>query len=195
MKIAFTGNPNYGIAQAWHQTTTNSYTEDLYKTDFFSRENGWGLDTASKRREFAQHISNYDVFINNSALYHFHQVNLLKDVYEYWDSIEKFGRIINIGSTADRNNKATSWVYPTEKKALREYSLSLSQRSIWENHPIKVTYLSFGSLQTKQVSEKHPDRTLMSLDVVCDVIKQMLLQDTNCLISEYRIDPIQQNNT
>jgi len=24
------------------------------------------------------------------------------------------------------------------------------------------------------------------------VIKQILLQDTNCLISEYRIDPIQQ---
>lgn len=198
MKIAFTGNPKYGVAKAWNKLVKGTFdvnNKQTYETDFFSRETGWDLDVASKRRQFAEHIKNYDVFINSSALYHFHQVNLLKDVYEYWNSIEKYGRIINIGSTADRNNKATSWVYPTEKKALREYSMSLSQRSIWENHPIKVSYVSFGSLQTKNVHEKHPTRTLMSLDVVCNVLKQIINQDTECLISEYRIDPIQQNNT
>ena len=79
-------------------------------------------------------------------------------------------------------------------KSLREFSLSLSQRSIWENHPIKVSYISFGSLQTKAVNEKHPDRTLMSLETVCNVIESVLKQDEDNLISEYRIDPIQKNN-
>ena len=188
MKIAFTGNPTYGVAEAWNKTIYHHFT------DFFSRNNGWDLDLPRKRREFAKHIVEYDVFINSSALYHFHQVNLLKDVFEHWDNIGKSGRIINIGSTADRNNKATSWVYPTEKKALKEFSLSLSQRGIWENHPIKVSYISFGSLQTKAVNEKHPDRTLMSLETVCNVIESVLKQDEDSLISEYRIDPIQKNN-
>ena len=61
-------------------------------------------------------------------------------------------------------------------------------------HPIKVSYISFGSLQTKAVNEKHPDRTLMSLEKVCNVIESVLKQDEDSLISEYRIDPIQKNN-
>ena len=107
MKIAFTGNPNYGVAEAWNKTIYHHFT------DFFSRNNGWDLDLPRKRREFAKHIVEYDVFINSSALYHFHQVNLLKDVFEHWDKIGKSGRIINIGSTADRTVSYTHLTLPT----------------------------------------------------------------------------------
>jgi NADP-dependent 3-hydroxy acid dehydrogenase YdfG len=187
MKIAFTGRPTYGVAEAW-----NKYTN--YETDFFSRTNEWNFDKREHQREFAKFMveQDYDVFVNSSALSKFNQTNLLKEVVEIWNEAGKGGRIICIGSTADRHNKATEWVYPTQKKALREYSASLSMKGIWDNWPVKVSYISFGSLQTKQVHAKHPDRTLMEMKRVVETIDYIINQPTDTLISEIRIDPIQE---
>jgi len=63
--------------------------------------------------------------------------------------------------------------------------------SVWQDHPTKVSYISFGSLKTSKVHKKHPDRTLMELRQAVSVIKQVIDQDKDNVLSEYRIDPIQ----
>jgi len=187
VKIAYTGNPNYGLAEAWGKTVSSS----VYYTDYFSRRNHWNFDEPEIRYKFARESLLYDIVINNSALHNFQQTLLLKDIWDIWNKEQHSGRIINIGSTADRSNSGTDWIYPTEKKALREFSLGLSMMSVWQDHPTKVSYISFGSLMTSKVHKKHPDRTLMDLRQAVSVIKQVVDQDKDNVLSEYRIDPIQ----
>lgn len=194
MKIAYTGNPTYGLAQAWSRRvagTIDVKNNTRYETHFFSRANSYNFDDPEARHNFAKVSLEYDVVINSSALHNFQQTLLLKQVWDVWNEQSKVGRIINIGSTADRSNSGTDWIYPTEKKALREFSLGLSMMSVWQNHPTKVSYISFGSLQTSKVHKKHPDRTLMDLTKAVRIIKQVVDQDKENVLSEYRIDPVQ----
>ena len=194
MKIAYTGNPTYGLAQAWSRRvagTIDVKNNTRYETHFFSRANSYNFDDPEARHTFAKVSLEYDVVINSSALHNFQQTLLLKQVWDVWNEQSKVGRIINIGSTADRSNSGTDWIYPTEKKALREFSLGLSMMSVWQNHPTKVSYISFGSLQTSKVHKKHPDRTLMDLTKAVSIIKQVVDQDKENVLSEYRIDPVQ----
>jgi|TARA_A100001011_G_C14307325_1_gene843761 short-subunit dehydrogenase len=194
MKIAYTGNPTYGLAQAWSRRvagTIDVRNNTRYETHFFSRANSYNFDDPEARHNFAKVSLEYDVVINSSALHNFQQTLLLKQVWDLWNEQSKVGRIVNIGSTADRSNSGTDWIYPTEKKALREFSLGLSMMSVWQNHPTKVSYISFGSLQTSKVHKKHPDRTLMDLTKAVNVIKQIVDQDQENVLSEYRIDPVQ----
>lgn len=194
MKIAYTGNPTYGLAQAWSRRvagTIDVRNNTRYETHFFSRANSYNFDDPEARHNFAKVSLEYDVVINSSALHNFQQTLLLKQVWDLWNEQSKVGRIVNIGSTADRSNSGTDWIYPTEKKALREFSLGLSIMSVWQNHPTKVSYISFGSLQTSKVHKKHPDRTLMDLTKAVNVIKQIVDQDQENVLSEYRIDPVQ----
>ena len=194
MKIAYTGNPTYGLAQAWSRRvagTIDVKNNTRYETHFFSRANSYNFDDPEARHNFAKVSLEYDVVINSSALHNFQQTLLLKQVWDLWNEQSKVGRIVNIGSTADRSNSGTDWIYPTEKKALREFSLGLSMMSVWQNHPTKVSYISFGSLQTSKVHKKHPDRTLMDLTKAVNVIKQIVDQDQENVLSEYRIDPVQ----
>jgi short-subunit dehydrogenase len=194
MKIAYTGNPTYGLAQAWSRRvagTIDVKNNTRYETHFFSRANSYNFDDPEARHNFAKVSLEYDVVINSSALHNFQQTLLLKQVWDLWNEQSKVGRIVNIGSTADRSNSGTDWIYPTEKKALREFSLGLSMMSVWQNHPTKVSYISFGSLQTSKVHKKHPDRTLMDLTKAVSIIKQVVDQDKENVLSEYRIDPVQ----
>jgi short-subunit dehydrogenase len=194
MKLAYTGNPTYGLAQAWSRRvagTIDVKNNTRYETHFFSRANSYNFDDPEARHNFAKVSLEYDVVINSSALHNFQQTLLLKQVWDVWNEQSKVGRIINIGSTADRSNSGTDWIYPTEKKALREFSLGLSMMSVWQNHPTKVSYISFGSLQTSKVHKKHPDRTLMDLTKAVSIIKQVVDQDKENVLSEYRIDPVQ----
>ena len=194
MKIAYTGNPTYGLAQAWSRRvagTIDVRNNTRYETHFFSRANSYNFDDPEARHNFAKVSLEYDVVINSSALHNFQQTLLLKQVWDVWNEQSKVGRIVNIGSTADRSNSGTDWIYPTEKKALREFSLGLSMMSVWQNHPTKVSYISFGSLQTSKVHKNHPDRTLMDLTKAVNVIKQIVDQDQENVLSEYRIDPVQ----
>ena len=153
MKIAYTGNPTYGLAQAWSRRvagTIDVKNNTRYETHFFSRANSYNFDDPEARHNFAKVSLEYDVVINSSALHNFQQTLLLKQVWDVWNEQSKVGRIINIGSTADRSNSGTDWIYPTEKKALREFSLGLSMMSVWQNHPTKVSYIKLISFLPKR---------------------------------------------
>ena len=97
-------------------------------------------------------------------------------------------RIISIGSTTDRVKKATSWIYNAEKKALRDYSNSLSLTGVWEGGP-RVSLISFGSLSN--VQDKHPDRICLDIDRAACYIKWLIEQPTDICINEISIDPVQ----
>ena len=195
MKILMTGNPQYGLAESWkkrHAGTYNVSTGETYHTNFASRHNDYDLSIKEHQKRLAKDSLDYDVFINNSALHEFNQLLLFKRVFDLWHEHNKPGRIINVGSTIDRSAKATTWLYPIEKKTLQTYSSQASQLSIWAKEiPVMVSYISFGSLATKAVDQKHPDRVLMPLERACEVIKFILDQPKETLISEIRIDQVQ----
>ena len=103
----------------------------------------------------------------------------------------KQGHIINIGSTVDRSTKGAEWIYPQEKQALKSLSHQLAMLGIWGQSGIRVSYISFGSLETKKVSEKHPDRTLMNVTQAAEYIKWVIDAPINININELHMDPIQ----
>ena len=179
-KILFTGNINYGIAKEFYK---------LYPdTTFISRETDYDLTDKSVQEKVATECLNYDIFVNNSALYRFEQTNLLQCVFKKSKEHKHNLYIINIGSTIDRFNKGTDWIYSAEKKALRDFSDSLSKQSVWTNAP-RVTLISFGSLSN--VRHKHPDRTCLPISVTAKYIKWLLKQPKELHIHEISIDPVQ----
>jgi hypothetical protein len=182
MKILITGNPTKGLAQSMHGIWPDA--------SFVSRENGWDLDKDQRRRDLAQLALEYDVFINNSALWQFQQTLLLREVYAVARDHKHQLHIISIGSTADRTSKGSDWTYQHEKKSLRDFCNSLGLLSTWGGGP-KVSLLSVGSLSN--VQHKHPSRTCMELDQAAQYVKWMVDQPANLIINELSIDPIQEN--
>ena len=79
-------------------------------------------------------------------------------------------------------------MYNAEKKALRDFSNSLSLTAVWEGGP-KVNYVSFGSLSN--VQEKHPDRICLDIDVAANYIKWIVDQPQGICINELSVDPLQ----
>ena len=55
----------------------------------------------------------------------------------------------------------------------------------------RSTEVMLHNAQHEKVHKKHPDRTLMELRQAVSVIKQVIDQDKDNVLSEYRIDPIQ----
>ena len=178
-KILITGNPTVGLASA-----LNAIWPDAV---FASRANGWDLTDDQRKRDLATEALNYDVFINNSALWRYHQTLLLKEVYSTAKTAAHQLRIICIGSTTDRTSKGSDWLYHHEKIALREYCNSLSLLGTWGGGP-RVTLLSFGTLSNNQ--HKHPDRKCMDINLAATYIKWVLDQPIG--INELSIDPIQE---
>lgn len=180
MKILITGNPNFGLAS------------ELFKlypdATFISRESGYDLTTREGYRKLGEIISDYDVFINSSALWKFNQTLVLDSVYKKCVEIKHNIRIICIGSTTDRVKKATSWIYNAEKKALRDFANSLSLTGVWDSGPT-VSLISFGSLSN--VQEKHPDRVCLELSRAASYVKWMIDQPSDICINEISIDPLQ----
>ena len=183
MKILITGNKNFGVAKELFTI--------FPEATFISRETGYDLTKKEIQKEVAKKTLEYDVFINNSALYRFEQTNLLECVYKYCKNKNHNIYIINLGSTIDRFNKGTDWIYSAEKKALRDYTNSLSKQSVWENAP-KVSLISFGSLSN--VQHKHPDRTCLPIEITTNYIKWLIEQPKDIHVHEISIDPIQKNN-
>jgi len=97
--------------------------------------------------------------------------------------------IIVIGSTTDRVKNGKPWLYNAEKKALRDFSNTLSLGGVWTPGLPKVTYISFGTLSNNQ--DKHPDRVCMDIDVAAEYIKWLIDQPKCVNINEISIDPIQ----
>jgi NADP-dependent 3-hydroxy acid dehydrogenase YdfG len=180
MKILITGNPEKGLALSLSKLYPDA--------TFVSRSNGYDLTTKDGYKKLADQITEFDVFVNSSALWKFNQTLVLDAVYKKCVEVKHDIHIVNIGSTTDRVMKATSWMYNAEKKALRDYCNSLSLTHVWEGGP-KVSLISLGSLSN--VQEKHPDRVCLDIDRAATYIKWIIDQPSDICINELSLDPIQ----
>lgn len=178
--MIITGNSEEGVAAA------------LYKiypfAQFCSRTNGYDLSLRDDQLRVAELVLSHDVFINCAALYKFHQVNLLDEVYKMCVENNHRPHIINIGSTTDRVKNGKAWRYNAEKKALRDYSNTLGISGVWGKTP-KITYVSFGTLSNNTM--KHPQRVCMDIDTAAKYIKWIVDQPKGIGINEISIDPMQ----
>jgi len=179
-KILITGNPTKGLAGSLHALWPNA--------TFVSRSNGWDLTKSNLIENLARMCIEYDVFINNSALWKFHQTLVLETVYKAAKLAKHDLKIVCIGSTTDRTTKGSDWLYQQEKKALRSYCNSLNITGVWSGGPT-VSYISFGTLSNNQ--SKHPDRTCMDIDLAASYVKWVVDQPNGVAINELSIDPIQ----
>lgn len=180
--MIITGNPKQGVAEALYKLYPNAV--------FCSREtNQLDLTKTDHMFEFANMCTKHDIIILNSALWRFHQTVLLDIVYKALRNAKSEAHVVCIGSTTDRTSKGTTWLYNAEKKALRDYSNSLSLIGVWHSGP-KISYISFGTLDNNQ--DKHPDRKTMSRDKAASYIKWLLDQPKDVNINEISIDPIQE---
>lgn len=180
MKILITGNPEKGLASALAKVYPDA--------TFASRANGYDLTTKDGYKKLVDQITDFDVFVNSSALWKFNQTLLLDAIYKKCVEVNHDIHIVNIGSTTDRVMKATSWMYNAEKKALRDYCNSLSLTHVWEGGP-KVSLISLGSLSNVQA--KHPTRVCLDIDRAVTYIKWIIDQPKDICINELSLDPIQ----
>ncbi len=180
MRILITGNSEKGLAAALAKVYPDA--------TFASRVNGYDLTTKDGYKKLVDQITEFDVFVNSSALWKFNQTLILDAVYKKCVDAKHDIHIVNIGSTTDRVMKATSWMYNAEKKALRDYCNSLSLTHVWEGGP-KVSLISLGSLSNVQA--KHPARICLDIDRAATYIKWIIDQPTDICINEISLDPIQ----
>ena len=178
--MIITGNPKEGVAQALHKLYPNAV--------FCSRESGYDLTKTDHMFTFANECTKHDIIIINSALWRFHQTVLLDIVYKALRTAKSEAHIVCIGSTTDRTKKGSAWLYNAEKKALRDYSNSLSLLGVWHSGP-KTSYISFGTLSNNQ--HKHPDRVCMNIDQAARYVKWLIEQPKDVNINEISIDPMQ----
>jgi NAD(P)-dependent dehydrogenase (short-subunit alcohol dehydrogenase family) len=188
-KILITGSRNYGLCEAI--CNLFDILPDIeYETA--SRSNGFNLDNGGGHSKLAKYYidEDFDVFINNSAIWKFHQVMIAESVFNAMEEAGRKGQIINIGSTADTGVKGRTWRYPTEKKALKAYNRDLTYMAIGGSN-IKTTLISPGSLTTSSVMKKHPDRKLIDVEYIADLVVWTINQPEYINVNELSIDPIQ----
>ncbi len=183
MKILMTGNPTYGLAQAYSGLNPEAM--------FASRSNGYDLTHHKGLIDFAEYSLGFDVLINSSALHEFWQTKLLYKVWERWKAENHPGQIINIGSTIDWSQRARAWLYSIEKKALMDGSQELGGLGVWDHSNIRITYLSYGSLNTPKVANKHPERTLMDMNLAASYIQYIIDSPAHVNINVLHVDPMQ----
>jgi len=111
IKILVSGNPNENLAKGINSVIPNC--------EFKSRSNVYDLTDKNTKEKFAQESLNFDHVILCSALWQFHQSLLLNLVHTTCQKNHKKGKIIVLGSSIDRVSKGTDWLYPIEKKPLR----------------------------------------------------------------------------
>lgn len=178
--MIISGNKKYGLAESLALLYPNA--------EFCSRFNNFDLCKKDHQVKFAERCLDHDIIIICSALWKFNQTVLLDTVYKKCKEHDHNPHIICIGSTTDRVKNGKAWLYNAEKKALRDYSNTLSLGGVWDKKP-KVTYISFGTLSNNQ--EKHPERVCMDIDHAADYIKWVFQQPKNIAINEISIDPVQ----
>ena len=188
-KILITGSRNYGLCEAicnLFDTLPNIEYETA------SRSNGFNLDNSDGYSKLANYYidGDFDIFINNSALWKFHQVMIAESVFNAIEEADRKGQIINIGSTADTGVKGRTWRYPTEKKALKSYNRDLTYMAMGGSN-IKTTLISPGSLTTSSVMKKHPDRKLIDVEYIAELVVWTINQPEYINVNELSIDPIQ----
>lgn len=187
-KILITGNRDYGLCQA----VCDMFEENNFEYECASRATGWQLDTYLEQVRLGNHFveNEFNVFINNSAMWKFHQVMIAENVYNRANDADLHAHFIHMGSTADTGVKGRTWRYPTEKKALRDYNRDLTYMAMGGSN-VKSTLLSPGSLTTENVMKKHPDRQLIDVEYIAEVVLWLLNQPEYVNINEISLDPIQ----
>ena len=188
-KILITGSRKYGLCEAMCNLF-DTMPDIEYKTA--SRSNGYQLDTSEGQKKLAEKYieGEFDIFINNSAIWKFQQVMIVEAVYNAMEEADRKGHIINIGSTADTGVKGRTWRYPTEKKALKAYNRDLTYKAMGGSN-IKTTLISPGSLTTTSVMKKHPDRKLIDVEYIAELVVWTINQPEYINVNELSIDPIQ----
>ena len=185
MKILISGNDQVGLSAAIGRLYPDEVT-------FASRTTGYDLCTHSAREAFSELSTTMDVVVVSAALWQFQQTVLLEHVSKANRAAGTAPHIIVIGSTTDRVKNGKAWLYNAEKKALRDFSNTLSIGGVWTEGLPKVSYISFGTLSNNQ--EKHPDRKCMDIDEAAGYIKWLIDQPKYVNINEISIDPMQGNN-
>tara|TARA_A200000159_G_scaffold59319_1_gene54886 strand:+ start:357 stop:953 length:597 start_codon:yes stop_codon:yes gene_type:complete len=187
--VLITGNRDYGLCKS----ICNLFdTVDDISYTTVSRSNGWNLDVGPEQKRLADYFvdNKFDIFINNSAIWKFHQIMIAEQVYAKCVEEKHSAHFIHMGSTADTGVKGRTWRYPTEKKALRDYNRDLTYMTMGGSN-IKTTCLSPGSLTTPSVMKKHPDRKFLDTEYVADLILWLINQPDYVNINEISVDPIQ----
>jgi NADP-dependent 3-hydroxy acid dehydrogenase YdfG len=185
MKILISGNGQVGLSAAIGRLYPDEVT-------FASRTTGYDLCDHSAREAFSELSTTMDVVVVSAALWQFQQTVLLEHVSKANRAAGTAPHIIVIGSTTDRVKNGKAWLYNAEKKALRDFSNTLSIGGVWTEGLPKVSYISFGTLSNNQ--EKHPDRKCMDIDEAAGYIKWLINQPKHVNINEISIDPMQGNN-
>jgi hypothetical protein len=194
-KILITGSRKYGLCEAICNLFDSINQEYIYpeiEYETASRSNGYNLETAAEQNKLAKHYikGNFDIFINNSAIWKFHQVMIAECMFNAMNEADRKGHIINIGSTADTGVKGRTWRYPTEKKALKAYNRDLTYMTMGGSN-IKTTLISPGSLTTPAIIKKHPDRKLIDVEYIAELVVWIINQPEYINVNELSIDPIQ----
>lgn len=182
MEVLVAGNKDYGVAKSIYKLFPDA--------EFVSRSNGdWDLSKYQAQRDLAKKSLDFDVFISVSTIWKFHQTTLVQEVSKAWEESNHKGYMIVFGSSADTPVKASTWMYPTEKKALRAYCRQISQKSSGDQPwPIKMTYIAPGHIHTPKQDEKHPIRKKLDCDYIASVVKWLLSQPDDVNISEICFD-------
>ncbi len=180
--MIITGNKHKGLAKSLFSIYNDA--------TFCSRTTGFDFTKHEDQKKFATLCLEHEVIVNCSALWRFEQTNLLDTIFKTCIENKHYPHIISIGSTTDRVKNGKPWLYNAEKKALRDYSNTLSISGVWSLSP-KITYISFGTLSNNQ--EKHPERKTMNIDLAASYIKWVIDQPRNVNINEISIDPRQDN--
>ena len=188
-KILITGSRKYGLCEAMCNLF-DTMPDIEYETA--SRSNGYHLDTSEGQKKLAEKYieGDFDIFINNSAIWKFHQVMIAECMFNAMNEADRKGHIINIGSTADTGVKGRTWRYPTEKKALKAYNRDLTYMTMGGSN-IKTTLISPGSLTTPAIIKNHPDRKLIDVEYIAELVVWIINQPEYINVNELSIDPIQ----
>ncbi len=183
--ILGTGNPEKGFAKVLAKH---------FKIDFCSRSNGFDLLTQEGRSRFGKKSLDYSVFINNSKLKDFKQVQLLQEVYETWVENDHDGLIVNIGSNSAYDIKGVSRTYEAEKNALRTYSLMLGRHNKSpqdKKRPrIRCSFVAVGWLDLEHVKDRGQGQQKMNPDQFCQVINWIIESPESFNINEISVDAL-----
>lgn len=180
--ILISGNEFYGLSAAIGKLFPG-------EVEFVSRTRGHDLCTDEGRDYFAERALKADVVIICAALYQFQQTVLLDRVSRRLREEGHAPHVIVVGSTTDRVKNGKPWLYNAEKKALRDFSNTLSIGGVWTRGLPKVSYISFGTLDNNQ--EKHPDRKCLPVTQAAEYVKWLIDQPKHVNINEISVDPIQ----
>ena len=188
-KVIIAGNKHYGLSKS---------LKDVFpEATFCSRSNGeFNFFNMEQVEKFAKLSLDYDVCIFCSYISYFRQLLLLEKVWNLWNDSKKKGQMIILGSTADNSPKR--WMYPIEKRALRDFcrvygkSASGGGPDLYVGNGIRLTYIAPGMLDLPRQREKHGEKlAMLDTGYLADIIKWITMQPENVNIYDISMDPVQ----